>query len=644
MQSNTDARLTLPYLRKLERENYLALATVVLLSAAGLFGLLFHIGGASDPYLVSNVMYPLTSLVGACWAFITAYRARYGPLKLQPSHQLAWLLVGLGLTANCLGSIYYTYMVRTGPPGYTPPLPSFSDVGFTLFYPLIFVGLFLMPTSLKFRKGIALDALITTLCILGVSWFFFISKVVVIQVQSNVTVPELITIVSYPIWDMLLILAIVLLIYRQTERLLYPSLFLLGAGILVNIWADTGYAYTSAVNTYEVVSFLIDPFWYLGFLLVGLSGLFQYTALAKRAYNVQEFPTQTGRQEALRKTNRSSAGSRRWRLTKGTLIYVPLAILLTLTLYGEVTEYLRNRENSIFLIVLTTIVGVLVAIRSWLATRENDRLLDALAKAYSKQEAIVIERTQLYEDLRAAHERLQELDKLKDQFMITASHELRTPLTAVQGYLELLVQYGNAVPIEQQQEFLLKAQHACEELVLMLNNVMDASRLEIDAGIRPAHLQCVQVREEVHSVIALIEPQLVHEQRKVEVSIPASLAVRADPVRFRQVLLNLSVNALKYSPPTTPITFSTRIVKNPAPGVVVSVIDKGNGISPQDQDLLFQRFVRLEQDLNSTVRGSGLGLYISQRLVEAMDGKIWVESKGVPGEGSQFNVQLPMAR
>jgi signal transduction histidine kinase len=197
----------------------------------------------------------------------------------------------------------------------------------------------------------------------------------------------------------------------------------------------------------------------------------------------------------------------------------------------------------------TTIVGVLVAIRSWLATRENDRLLDALAKAYSKQEAIAIERTQLYEGLRAAHERLQELDKLKDQFMITASHELRTPLTAVQGYLELLVQYGNAVPMEQQREFLLKAQHACEELVLLLNNVMDASRLEIDAGIRPAHLQCVQVREEVQSVIALIEPQLAHEQRKVEVSIPDSLAVRADPVRFRQVLLNLSVNALKYSPP-----------------------------------------------------------------------------------------------
>ena len=196
---------------------------------------------------------------------------------------------------------------------------------------------------------------------------------------------------------------------------------------------------------------------------------------------------------------------------------------------------------------------MLVAIRSWLAIRENNRLLEALSKAYAEQEKIAIERTQLYDELRDTHERLQELDKLKDQFMITASHELRTPLTAVQGYLEILVQFGNSVSSEQQQEFLLKAQHACEELVLLLNNVMDASRLEIDAGIRPAQLECVHVLEEVQNVITLIEPQLTHEHRNVGVSIPASLKVRADPVRFRQVLLNLSVNALKYSPPTTPI-------------------------------------------------------------------------------------------
>jgi len=174
-----------------------------------------------------------------------------------------------------------------------------------------------------------------------------------------------------------------------------------------------------------------------------------------------------------------------------------------------------NQPGSLFLIVLTAIVGVLVAIRSWLAIRGNNRLLEALSIAYAEQEKIAIERTQLYDELRGTHERLQELDKLKDQFMITASHELRTPLTAVQGYLEILVQFGNSVSGEQQQEFLLKAQHACEELVLLLNNVMDASRLEIDAGIRPAQLGCMHILEEVQNVLTLIEPQLTHEHRNV---------------------------------------------------------------------------------------------------------------------------------
>ncbi len=229
---------------------------------------------------------------------------------------------------------------------------------------------------------------------------------------------------------------------------------------------------------------------------------------------------------------------------------------------------------------------------------------------------------------------------LKDQFMITASHELRTPLTSIEGYLDLLVEHSHRLTPEQQREFLLKVQRSSEELVLLLSNVMDASRLEVDAGIRPAHLQSVEVLEAIQSVVDLIEPQLAHEQRKVELCIPPSLAVQADPARLRQVLLNVSVNALKYSPPGSPIIFSARPICDPVPSVVMSVIDKGNGIAPRDRDRLFQRFIRLERDLNSTIRGSGLGLYISRRLVEAMGGKIWVDSSGIPGEGSSFNIQL----
>jgi signal transduction histidine kinase len=226
--------------------------------------------------------------------------------------------------------------------------------------------------------------------------------------------------------------------------------------------------------------------------------------------------------------------------------------------------------------------------------------------------------------------------------MITASHELRTPLTSVQGYLELLAQFGDMVHPEQRQEFLQKARRGCDELVLLLSNVMDASRLEIEAGIRPAHLEAVSVNRVVQDVLTLIEPQLTQEKRQVYTHVPEHLQVKADPARLRQVMLNLCTNALKYSEAGTPLAFAARAYHDQRPLAIISVADRGKGIRPEDQAQIFQRFVRLESDLNSAVRGSGLGLYISRRLVEAMGGKIFVESSGVAGEGSTFSIMLPL--
>jgi len=299
------------------------------------------------------------------------------------------------------------------------------------------------------------------------------------------------------------------------------------------------------------------------------------------------------------------------------------------------------------LITQDTAIGLLVLARS-LRPEEQEKksftIADlAQAQDFAEQASVAFTNAQLYAQLRNAHHRLQELDQLKDQFMITASHELRTPLTAVQGYLELLAEYDTSLPVAQRQEFLQKARRGCDELVLLLSNVMDASRLEIEAGIRPAHMERVSVSDMIQSVIDLIEPHLTQEQRELHVHIPARLFVMAGPGHLRQVLLNIAVNALKYSPPGTPLMFSARGIFDHIPCTIISVTDKGKGIKPQDQAKLFQRFVRLESDLNSSVRGSGLGLYISRRLIEAMGGNIWIESSGMNGAGSTFHIQLPLA-
>ena len=265
------------------------------------------------------------------------------------------------------------------------------------------------------------------------------------------------------------------------------------------------------------------------------------------------------------------------------------------------------------------------------------------AQDFAEQAVVALTNAQLYQRQREANRRLQEVDQLKDQFMMTASHELRTPLTAVQGYIELMAQYGETLPAEQRKEFLQKARRSCEELVVLLDNVMDISRLEMEAGIHPVHLDSVSVQAMITSVLNLIEPQLTQEQREVHLDIPARLNIRADEGQLRQVLVNISVNALKYSPPRSPIVFTARAIFDHGRYVVISVRDRGLGIAPQHQARIFKRFVRLERDINSPIRGSGLGLYISRRLIEAMEGKIWIESSGILGEGSTFHIQLPMA-
>jgi signal transduction histidine kinase len=257
---------------------------------------------------------------------------------------------------------------------------------------------------------------------------------------------------------------------------------------------------------------------------------------------------------------------------------------------------------------------------------------------FARQCAAALENAQITIALRAAYERQKELDSLKDQFIMTASHELRTPLTSVQGYIELLSQYNNDLSAELRTEFIQKAHRSCDELALMVGNIMDAGRLQIEA--EQIRLAPVDLLPAVRHVMEIMEPVTTREERQVKLTISPDLFVRADDLRLRQILLNLVSNALKYSPVGSPI----QIQAVQGQGLVkISVRDYGLGVPFEEQGRLFERFKRLERDINSSVRGAGLGLYISRRLVEAMGGRLWIESSGVPGEGSIFAFILKRA-
>jgi signal transduction histidine kinase len=257
----------------------------------------------------------------------------------------------------------------------------------------------------------------------------------------------------------------------------------------------------------------------------------------------------------------------------------------------------------------------------------------------------IVESARLYnqlhrraEELRVAYESLKEVDHLKDQFITTASHELRTPLTAVQGYIELLSEHAASLAPEVQASFISKARRGCDELTLMVNNIMDASRLQVE--IEHVKLTPVSVLGSVNHVLEILEALTRRERRNVQVDIAADLFVMADTMRLRQVMLNLLSNALKYSEAGTPLEITASFDEKNA---TLCIRDYGLGVPAADQEHLFARFMRLERDMNSPVRGAGLGLFISKRLITAMGGRIWVESSGIPGEGSTFAFSLTLA-
>jgi signal transduction histidine kinase len=262
--------------------------------------------------------------------------------------------------------------------------------------------------------------------------------------------------------------------------------------------------------------------------------------------------------------------------------------------------------------------------------------------------------------LGSAFERAQQLDNLKAQFITHINHELRTPIMTLQGYIEYLRLGRESLPEAELDAALDRASRTTDTLVGLLSNILDIRRIETQQSL-PA--QPVRVREALDAALALIDPRLGSGLvRDLRLSLADDLEIWGDRGQLQQILTNLLSNALKYSPPGTPVEISggvmpassapsrqwafsrlQRALPVPAGNAAEIVVrDYGQGI-PQDQaHLLFNRFARLPRDLASNVEGSGLGLYLCRVFAEAMGGTIWVESTGVPGEGSEFHLRLQL--
>jgi len=310
--------------------------------------------------------------------------------------------------------------------------------------------------------------------------------------------------------------------------------------------------------------------------------------------------------------------------------FLTLIVLNSLSV-GSVLWPSSLLENFLIGIVALFVEGIIIALLR--QALDMTQALDIAETARRKAE-------QAEKDIAKAYERQLQLNQLKDQFLLNVNHELRTPLTEVYGNLELLSDYREHLDAALQVKFLDRARSGCEELILLINGVLDA--IQASSEVQPPQLEVCSIALVVRDVLEQLAPQ-DGQEHGIHIEVPEHLMVRADPQYLRQVLRNLVSNAFKYAPKQTEVIISTALLEErtaqetDAPcQVCISVQDAGPGIPPAELPLLFGKFVRLKRDLNGATRGSGLGLYISKQLVEAMNGHIWVESTGRVGEGSRF--------
>src|SRR3989440_2094692 len=260
----------------------------------------------------------------------------------------------------------------------------------------------------------------------------------------------------------------------------------------------------------------------------------------------------------------------------------------------------------------------------------------------ARQHALVAEQDRLQalqaeRHITLAYEHQRQVNDLKDQFLLHVNHELRTPLTALGGFLELFKEYFEQLDPVERTQLLTRALASYEELVSLVNGVLDA--IKVTEAVPSACCEGVPVRQVVQEVLAHLDPRDV-QAYTIHLQVAEQVLVWADPQFLFHVLQNLLTNVFKYVPKQTMISIET-VQPAPFSPVCLSVQDAGPGIPPEELPLLFEKFVRLKRDLGGPTRGTGLGLYICKRLVEAMGGRIWVESSGHLGEGSRFCVTLP---
>lgn len=269
------------------------------------------------------------------------------------------------------------------------------------------------------------------------------------------------------------------------------------------------------------------------------------------------------------------------------------------------------------LLLITIVVGIL--------------LIKSVIKEVNQREKI----EKLAADLQVANERLLELDKQKSEFVSFATHQLRAPLTAMKGYASLILEGDLGKLSTAIRDAITRIYDSSRTLTNIVDDYLNISRIEL--GSMKYSFEPIDLKQLVTDVIAELKPNI--EKSKLNFSFSADkdrkFMVQADKDKFKQIILNLIDNSVKYTP-----SGSVEVsVKKENKKIVFSVKDTGIGISSAVMPKLFAKFSRADNANKQNIHGTGLGLFVAREIVSAHNGKIWAESPG-EGRGSAFFVEL----
>jgi two-component system sensor histidine kinase VicK len=226
------------------------------------------------------------------------------------------------------------------------------------------------------------------------------------------------------------------------------------------------------------------------------------------------------------------------------------------------------------------------------------------------------------------------LQQLRESFVATVSHELRTPLALIRGYTDTLLH----LPLQpdEQRQYLERMDQATERLTTLVKDILDIAHMQAD----PLVVQRAPVS--FAALVARLRGDLAAtaQDHRIFADVAPDLPlIDVDGARIGQVLENVVGNALKYAPPTSPVWITAVASES---WLTVSVEDEGIGIPESDRALVLEPFHRAQNVRESSIQGTGLGLYISQRLVEAHSGKLWLADRADGRVGTRVSFTLPL--